>query len=109
MDASQYKDVITPRGLKYHYYYSPAQDGKRTLLFCHGFPSSGRDWYKVATHFKERGYGIIIPDMLGYGGTDKPSDPSLYAHSAMSQDLVSIFDAENVEKVVAIGHDWCVA
>lgn len=46
--------------------------------------------------------------MLGYGGTDKPADPALYVQSAMSQDLVCILDAEKVEKVVAVGHDWCV-
>ncbi|KIP08441.1 hypothetical protein PHLGIDRAFT_117193 [Phlebiopsis gigantea 11061_1 CR5-6] len=106
MVSSLSKDIITPRGFKYHYSYSPAQEGKRTLLFCHGFPSSARDWYRIAVHFKEQGYGIIIPDMLGYGGTDKPIDPTFYALSAVSQDIVSILDAEKVEKVVAIGHDW---
>ena len=109
MDSFDSKDVVTPRGLKYHYYSSPARDGKRTILFCHGFPSSATDWLKIALHFKEHGYGIIIPDMLGYGGTDKPTDPALYTHSGMSQDLVSILDAEEVEKVVAVGHDWYVS
>ena len=108
MSSSNYKDVVTPRGIKYHYYYSPARDGKRTLLFCHGCPSSARDWRKIGLHFEEKGYGIIIPDMLGYGGTDKPTDPTFYAFSAMSQDLVSILDAEKVEKVIAVGHDWYV-
>lgn len=106
MDPSLYKDIITLRGLKYHYYYSPAQDGRRTLLFCHGFPSTSKDWCGIASYFQEQGYGLIVPDMLGYGGTDKPADPALYVQSAMSQDLVCILDAEKVEKVVAVGHDW---
>ncbi|KIP06414.1 hypothetical protein PHLGIDRAFT_106968 [Phlebiopsis gigantea 11061_1 CR5-6] len=106
MDSSLYKDVVTPRGLKYHYYYYPAELGKHTLLFCHGFPSSSSDWSGIALYFKEQGYGLVIPDMLGYGGTDKPADPAMYIQSAMSQDIVSILDAERIEKVVAIGHDW---
>ncbi|KIP01958.1 hypothetical protein PHLGIDRAFT_122890 [Phlebiopsis gigantea 11061_1 CR5-6] len=105
MDSSLSKDVTTPRGFKYHYSYSPAQEGKRTLLFCHGFPASASEWYRIAVHFKAQGYGIIIPDMLGYGGTDKPTDPAVYILSAISQDIVSILDAEKIEKVVAIGHD----
>ena len=108
MNSSLYKEIVTLRGLKYHYYHSPAQDGKRTLLFCHGFPSTSKDWSRIALSFKEQGYGVIVPDMLGYGGTDKPADPALYVQSAMSQDIVCILDAENVEKAVAIGHDWCV-
>ncbi|KAG5633643.1 hypothetical protein DXG03_006875 [Asterophora parasitica] len=44
--------------------------------------------------------------MLGYGGTDKPTDYAHYTLSAMSQDVIDILDAENVEKVVAIGHNW---
>ena len=106
MDHTLYKDVVTPRGFKYHYYHSAPRNGKPTLLLCHGFPSTSKDWSPLGLYFNEQGYGLIIPDMLGYGGTDKPVDPALYIHSAMSQDVISILDAEKVEKVVAIGHDW---
>ncbi|THG98676.1 hypothetical protein EW026_g3561 [Hermanssonia centrifuga] len=44
--------------------------------------------------------------MLGYGGTDKPTDPSLYLSSGISSDFVDILDAEKVGLAVAIGHDW---
>lgn len=47
--------------------------------------------------------------MLGYGGTDKPTDPAHYRLSLMSQDVIDILDAEDVKKAIAIGHDWgCV-
>ena len=106
MDSSLYKDIITSRGLKYHYYHSPAQTGKATLFFCHGFPSTSKDWRRMVPFFTDAGYGVIAPDMLGYGGTDKPLDPTLYVGSAVAKDLVDIVDAENLEKVVAVGHDW---
>ncbi len=106
MDSSLYKDVLTSRGLKYHYYFSPPRDAKLTLLFCHGFPSTSRDWRKQVPYFQEQGYGIVVPDMLGYGGTDKPTDPSLYLSSGISGDFVDILDAEKVGLAVAIGHDW---
>ncbi|THG98670.1 hypothetical protein EW026_g3562 [Hermanssonia centrifuga] len=106
MDPSLYKTITTSRGLHYSYYSSPAQQSKLTLLFCHGFPSTSNDWRKQALYFQDKGYGVIVPDMLGYGGTDKPTDPALYVSSVMSKDLVEILDAENVPQVVAIGHDW---
>ena len=108
MDASHYKIVTVSRGLKYYYYASIAQQGKSTLLFCHGFPSTSYDWRKFVPYFQSRGYGLIVPDLLGFGDTDKPTDPSLYVSSLISKDLVDILDAEKVQRVVAIGHDWCV-
>lgn len=108
MDASLYKDFTTSRGFKYHYWYASAKEDKPILLFCHGFPSTSNDWRKVAPYFAAKGYGIIVPDMLGYGGTDKPTDPALYVQSAIGKDLVDILDHERVSKAIAIGHDWYV-
>ena len=106
MDSALYKDLNVSRGFNYHYYYSPAQQGKPTLLFCHGFPSTSFDWRKQVPFFQDRGFGLIVPDLLGYGGTDKPTDVKDYKYSAMTADMIDIMNAENVQKVVAIGHDW---
>jgi soluble epoxide hydrolase / lipid-phosphate phosphatase len=106
MESSHFKDATTSRGLIYHYYFSPAQASKPTLLFCHGFPSTARDWRYIVPHFENQGYGVVVPDMLGYGGTDKPTDPAAYVGSAIVKDLVDILDSEGIQKVVAIGHDW---
>ncbi|KDQ63388.1 hypothetical protein JAAARDRAFT_44283 [Jaapia argillacea MUCL 33604] len=106
MDPSSYKDLQTSRGVKYHYFYSPAQSSKPTLLFLHGFPSNSYDWRHQVAFFKDRGYGLVVPDMLGYGGTDKPTDLEEYKASLICKDLVDILDTEKVEKAVAIGHDW---
>lgn len=43
--------------------------------------------------------------MLGYGGTDKPTEPKMYRHNLVCKDIIEILDAEKVEKSVAIGHD----
>ncbi|KAJ3489885.1 hypothetical protein NLI96_g1816 [Meripilus lineatus] len=106
MNPLLYKDLLTSRGLTYHYYASPATDSKLTLLFCHGFPSTSRDWRHLVSFFQSRGYGIIVPDMLGYGGTDKPTEPKMYRHNLVCKDIIEILDAEKVEKSVAIGHDF---
>lgn len=106
MDPALYKNFTVSRGFKYTYYASPAKAGKPTLLFCHGFPSTARDWRCFVPFFQTRGYGLIVPDMLGYGGTDKPTDPAAYLSRAMSRDLVDLLDAEGVDTAIAIGHDW---
>ena len=55
---------------------------------------------------RARDIPFIAPDMLGYGGTDKPTETTLYKHSAMCADMIDILDAESVGKAIAIGHDW---
>ncbi|KAL1729056.1 Alpha/Beta hydrolase protein [Schizophyllum commune] len=44
--------------------------------------------------------------MLGYYPTDQPTDPRAYAGSLQAQDLLNIVEAEKVEGVIAVGHDW---
>jgi len=103
-----FKDLNVTRGLNYHYYASPAEAGKPTLLFLHGFPSTSFDWRHQVSFFQEKGYGLLVPDMLGCGSTAKPSDPQLYASSLVTKDIIDILDAENVDRAVVIGHDWLV-
>ncbi|TFK30773.1 alpha/beta-hydrolase [Coprinopsis marcescibilis] len=106
MDSSSYKRFTVSRGFEYSYYVRPAAPGKLTLLFVHGFPSFATDWRLQVAFFEQKGYGLIVPDMLGFGGTSKPTDPTAYVASLLAKDLVEIVDAEAVADVVAIGHDW---
>ncbi|KAF8905666.1 Alpha/Beta hydrolase protein [Mucidula mucida] len=106
-DPSSYKDFNVSRGLNYYYYFSSPQDtAKPYLLFLHGFPSTSYDWRYQINFFADQGYGLIVPDMLGYGGTAKPLETEAYKSSLITKDIVDILDHEGAENVVAIAHDW---
>ncbi|THU80606.1 alpha/beta-hydrolase [Dendrothele bispora CBS 962.96] len=105
-NSSLFKDLNVTRGFTYHYYASPADAGKPTLVFLHGFPSSFYDWRHQVSFFQDKGYGLVVPDMLGYGGTAKPLDPEAYAPSLITKDIIDILDAEGLQQSVLIGHDW---
>ncbi|KAF4337253.1 epoxide hydrolase [Fusarium beomiforme] len=49
---------------------------------------------------------MIVPDLLGYDGTDKPTDPAEYRWDKMLPDLIDIADHENAIKLISIGHDF---
>jgi len=106
MDPTRYKQLKTQRGFNYSYYWSPPTPGKPVLFFSHGFPAGSFLWHKQVPFFEPLGYGLLVPDLLGYGGTDKPTDPKVYIGSGHTHDVVDILDAEGIEKVIAIGHDW---
>lgn len=106
MDPNSYKDFKTASGVNYHYYFSPPKDNGITLLFSHGFPATSYEWHYQVDFFKDKGFGLIVPDMLGYGGTDKPTTPESYKAISLTADIVQLLDAEKIENVIAIGHDW---
>lgn len=107
MDTLTKKTITTKRGFEYTYYVTPAAAGKPTLLLHHGFPDQAEEWEDlIVKHLKPAGYGVIAPDLLGYGGTSKPTDPAAYKFGGMTADVVEIVDAEKVDKVVSLGHDW---
>ncbi|KAJ8091194.1 hypothetical protein PM082_004170 [Marasmius tenuissimus] len=108
LDPANYKNITTSRGINYNYYFSPPADSdKRFLVFVHGWPGLSYDYRFQIDFFKEAGYGLIVPDMLGYGNTNKPTDPEAYKSSSISRDIVDILDAESVDNnVIVVGHDW---
>ncbi|KAF8990696.1 alpha/beta-hydrolase [Hymenopellis radicata] len=106
MNPENFKNLKTQRGFTYRYYFSAPAEGKPVLFFSHGFPSGSYLWRKQVAYFGRLGYGLVVPDLLGYGGTDKPTDPKYYVGSGLAHDIVDILDAEKVDKVIAIGHDW---
>ncbi|KAK7060427.1 hypothetical protein VNI00_001192 [Paramarasmius palmivorus] len=110
MDSSLYTQLVTKRGLKYRYFYAPASPDRPTLLFLHGFPSQSQEWHRQVEFFRPLGYGILAPDMLGAGGSDRPLDPKNWRLNLIAADLMDILQAAKLERVVGVGHDWgCVA
>lgn len=106
MDTTQFQTTTTRRGYVYSYYHKPSTDDKPTVLFLHGFPSTHRDWSAQIAYFVQRGYGVIAPDLLGYGKTSAPDDAGEYKMLAMVDDVVDILNDLKITKLIAVGHDW---
>lgn len=106
LNPAHYKKLRTSRGINYSYYYSRAKPSFPTIAFYHGYPGTSNDWRRVIPYFQSKGYGILAPDMLGYAGTDQPTDPNEYLMTKISKDMVDILDAEKLDKVITVGHDW---
>ncbi|KAF5385312.1 hypothetical protein D9615_001415 [Tricholomella constricta] len=106
MEPTLYKTLTTSRGFEYQYYHLPAKDASLpALLFLHGFPATSCLWWKQVAFFGGHGFRLVVPDMLGFGKTSKPTNPEAYKPSLICKDIVDILDAEGLDKVVAIGHD----
>jgi MerR family transcriptional regulator, thiopeptide resistance regulator len=51
-------------------------------------PAEGRPG--LAVRLREAGARVIVPDMRGFGGSDKPQDTRAYADSAMARDVIAL-------------------
>ncbi|KAF7924219.1 uncharacterized protein EAE98_007270 [Botrytis deweyae] len=104
------KTHTTTRSFTYSYIHiQPSSPSKPYILFLHGFPSSSYDWRHQITYFSAKGYGIIAPDLLGFGGTSKPLSAHSYKFKDMASDLYEILSLHSISeshKVLGVGHDW---
>ena len=108
--------ITTPFNLTYSYYTSPnfqeqikANPELPILLFIHGFPDDAHMWSMAVDHFTDLGYPLILPDLLGFGGSSKPADPRRYNYKAQANSLIQCLDNEGLadtRRIVIIGHDW---
>lgn len=100
------KLTTLPCGRNYSYVHISAKESKQTILFLHGFPSSSFDWRHQIAHFSNLGYGILAPDLLGYGKISKPLEPEAYIGKRMAKELAELLAVEGISKVHGVGHDF---
>lgn len=94
-------------GVTYSYVHLPtASTLKPTILFVPGFPSSSFDWRHQIAHFAALGYGVLAPDLRGYGSTSRPSSPSAYKGKVMANHLAELLSHEKIGKVHGVAHDF---
>ena len=100
------KTTKLPTGTTYSYVHVEPKDNKPYLLFLHGWPETSHDWKRQIDYFSKLGYGLVVPDLLGYGGTDKPKEVEAYKLKKMAGEVVAILDVLGIKEVIGIGHDW---
>lgn len=86
-------------------YLPPASTDKAILAFFHGFPSIASSWRHQIKFFVDLGYGIIAPDLLGFGMSAKPSAVEEYRSRLTVEDMIAILNHEKIEKYHGVGHD----
>lgn len=83
-------------------------DGDPVVLL-HGFPDSGRLWRHQVPALVEAGHQVIVPDLRGYGSSDKPTEVEAYSIPVLGGDVVAILDQLGIDRASIVGHDWGAA
>lgn len=76
-----------------------------SVILVHGFPESHRTWREVAVRLGDR-FRLIMPDLRGFGQTDRPQDVTEYAADTLIADIFALADALSIDRFALVGHDW---
>ena len=76
------------------------------VVLLHGFPDSGRLWRHHVPALVAAGFSVIVPDLRGYGDSDKPAEVEAYRREALVGDVLAVMGAVGVERAHVVGHDW---
>jgi pimeloyl-ACP methyl ester carboxylesterase len=78
----------------------------RPVVLLHGFPDTGRVWRHQVDPLAEAGFQVIVPDLRGFGSSDKPEDTEAYSLAFLAGDILAVLDHLGVERAHLVGHDW---
>ena len=78
----------------------------RPVVLIHGFPDSGRLWRHQVCALAAEGFQVIVPDMRGYGASDKPAEIAAYNVAFLMGDVLGVLDHLGIERAHIVGHDW---
>ena len=82
------------------------ENDKETIFLLHGFPETSRMWNGLIKVLENEGYRIIAPDQRGYSKGARPSKVSDYTIDKLSEDVIDIANAFNIDRFHLVGHDW---
>jgi len=97
---------VTAMGVRFH--YLTAGKGAPVLLL-HGFPENCRSFDGNAEALIDAGFELYIPDLKGYGLSDRPTPGTPggdYRLSRVSQEIGALIQALGHSQVSIVGHDW---
>ena len=68
------------------YMYLPSAANKPVVVLMHDKNFNGAYWQSTAEHLHAQGYGVLIPDQIGFGKSSKPVDYQ-YSFSAFANGI----------------------
>lgn len=92
-------------GLRMHYVDEGPLDGPVALM-VHGMPTWGYLYRHVIAAMSAAGYRCIAPDHIGFGRSDKVTDPAWYGIARHTADLSRLIASLDLRDITLFVQDW---
>lgn len=76
------------------------------VVMLHGEPTWSYLWRKVMGPLIEGGHRCVVPDLPGFGRSDKPTDDSWYSYDNHTAAVVDLFERLDLRDVTLLVQDW---
>ena len=88
---------VVAGGHRLHYYEEGEGNGPVVVL-VHGLGGRSEDWRNLSVYLKNAGYHIYLPDLPGYGQSEKPANFS-YSVPDEADAVVAFLDAVGLKQI----------
>ncbi len=89
--------TVQVAGYRMHYLAEGPRDGQAVVL-VHGLGGEAEDWRKLAPYLAKAGFRVYLPDLPGYGRSERPADFS-YSIRDEAGAVVGFLDALGLKQV----------
>jgi pimeloyl-ACP methyl ester carboxylesterase len=79
------------------------------VVLLHGWPDAGRLWRHQVDALGGAGFRTVVPDLRGFGASDKPEGVESYGLPVLVADVLGLLNRLEVERAHVVGHDWGAA
>jgi pimeloyl-ACP methyl ester carboxylesterase len=73
------------------------------VVLLHGKNFNGAYWQSTANYLHKQGYGVLIPDQIGFGKSSKPLDYQ-YSFAALASHTKALMSSLDIKQGIILGH-----
>jgi pimeloyl-ACP methyl ester carboxylesterase len=99
-------DLRGSEGLRAHYIDEGPRAADAVALCLHGNPSWGYLYRKMIPLFTGAGLRVVVPDLIGFGRSDKPSDEAFHTFDRHRSMLMRFVERLELRNVMLVCQDW---
>jgi haloalkane dehalogenase len=78
----------------------------RPVIFFHGEPTWSYLWRKVILPVRDAGFRCVVPDLPGFGRSDKPTDVDWYSYDRHVECIAPLLERLDLREATVVVHDW---
>jgi haloalkane dehalogenase len=99
-------DLAGFEGVRVHCIDEGARDAPITALCLHGNPSWAYLYRHMIPVFAAAGLRVVVPDLIGFGRSDKPADPTWHTFERHRTMLMRLIERLELHNVMLVCQDW---
>lgn len=102
----QYAHPLGTDGPRMAYVDAGPRSAAVTALCLHGNPAWGYLYRHMLPVFTAAGLRVVVPDLIGFGRSDKPDDEAWHTFDTHRQSLLTFIDQLDLRNVMLVCQDW---